>query len=66
MRQIIRLRLMNSRILSILTLALYLCSVSAAFSQNTPLSTKSKRAAAMFTEAINYYDQKDYQKAMRI
>jgi outer membrane protein OmpA-like peptidoglycan-associated protein/tetratricopeptide (TPR) repeat protein len=49
-----------------LTLAFFLCSVSATFSQETPLSTKSKRAGAMFTEAINYYDQKDYQKAMRI
>ena len=37
-----------------------------AVSQTSPLSTKSKKAAAMFTEAINYYDQKDYQKAMRI
>jgi tetratricopeptide (TPR) repeat protein len=57
---------MNRSLLSILSLTFYLCSVSAVFPQETPLSTKSKRAGAMFTEAINYYDQKDYQKAMRL
>ncbi|MCX6248966.1 MAG: OmpA family protein [Bacteroidetes bacterium] len=33
--------------------------------QTAPLSTKSKKAAALFTEAINFYDQKDYMKAIR-
>ena len=66
MRQIIERMIMNSRSLRFLTLVFYFCSISAVYTQNTPLSTKSKRAAAMFTEAINYYDQKDYQKAMRM
>jgi outer membrane protein OmpA-like peptidoglycan-associated protein len=37
-----------------------------AFTQTSPLSTKSKKAAAMFSDAINYYDQKDFPKALRI
>lgn len=34
--------------------------------QTSPLSTKSKRAAAMFTEAIDFYNRKDFQKSIRI
>jgi outer membrane protein OmpA-like peptidoglycan-associated protein len=45
---------------------LLLLSFTSATAQTSPLSTKSKKATAMFTEAINYYDQKDYPKAIRI
>jgi outer membrane protein OmpA-like peptidoglycan-associated protein len=33
--------------------------------QTASLSTKSKKAQALFTEAINYYNQKDFQKAIK-
>jgi outer membrane protein OmpA-like peptidoglycan-associated protein/Tol biopolymer transport system component len=57
---------MKRKAFSVLILGFFLCLITDAYSQTSPLSTRSKKAAAMFTEAINYYDQKDYQKAMRI
>lgn len=57
---------MKRKAFSVLLSFFFLCLMNLAVSQTSPLSTKSKKAAAMFTEAINYYDQKDYQKAMRI
>ena len=53
-------------IFSVLTLVLFANGMPSGFSQTSPLSTRSKKAAALFTEAINYYDQKEYQKATRI
>ncbi len=52
-------------IITILSVLLVL-SFTCATAQTSPLSTKSKKAAAMFTDAINYYDQKDFPKAIRI
>jgi outer membrane protein OmpA-like peptidoglycan-associated protein/Tol biopolymer transport system component len=37
-----------------------------AFSQTSPLSTKSKKASSLFTEAIDAYNQKDFPRAMQI
>jgi outer membrane protein OmpA-like peptidoglycan-associated protein/tetratricopeptide (TPR) repeat protein len=34
--------------------------------QTSPLSTKSKKATSLFTEAIDCFDRKDFPKAMRI
>ena len=53
-------------IFSVLTLVLFANGMPSGCSQTSPLSTRSKKAAALFTEAINYYDQKEYQKATRI
>jgi len=58
---------MRSKTISFLTLVLFFfCMMPPGRSQTSPLSTRSKKAAAFFTEAINYYDQKDYDKAIRI
>src|SRR5208283_4204441 len=57
---------MKPKIFCILIYILFAGVISNVFSQTSPLSTRSKKAAAMFTEAINYYDQKDFQKAVRI
>ncbi len=57
---------MKPKTFRVLILVLFVGLMIPAFSQTSPLSTKSKKAAALFTEAINYYDQKDYQKAIRI
>ena len=35
-------------------------------SQTAPLSTKSKKAASLFTEAIDSYDARDFNKALKI
>ena len=52
-------------IINTLTILLLLSSANAT-AQTSPLSSKSKKAVSMFTEAINYYNQKDFPKAMRI
>lgn len=57
---------MKPKTFRVLILVLFVGLMIPAFSQTSPLSTKSKKAAALFTEAINYYNQKDYQKAFRI
>lgn len=57
---------MKPKTFSVLILVLYTGLMTNAFSQTSPLSTRSKKAAALFTEAINYYDQKDFQRAIRV
>jgi outer membrane protein OmpA-like peptidoglycan-associated protein/tetratricopeptide (TPR) repeat protein len=57
---------MKPKTLCVLIYILFAGVINNVFSQTAQLSTRSKKAAAMFTEAINYYDQKDYQKAFRI
>jgi outer membrane protein OmpA-like peptidoglycan-associated protein len=57
---------MKTLILQALLAIVFLIPVSDIDAQTSPLSTQSKKAAALFTEAINYYDQKDYLKAFRV
>ena len=47
-------------------LILLIAGLGNAIAQTSPLSTKSKKASAMFSQAIDFYDQKAYAKALRI
>jgi len=49
-----------------ITFLILLLSFTGVSAQTSPLSTKSKKATALFTEAIDYYNRKDFTKAMRI